>query len=180
MPEITRISAQCRDDYTACIVHLDGDRLVVDLFHQFTPSWGDGKKTQVVIALVEDWILEHHQNYGFAQVVLDQYNSGSTIQRLSGKVRIKELTWTAPSKIGAYLKLRELVNGYNLELYQHPKALVQLKNLTVRYRANGSWDVSGGTGAAVDDYPSALAGAVLTARPRVPPREIRAYNYTTW
>lgn len=78
-----------RDDYTACIVHLDGDRLVVDLFHQFSPSWGDGKKVQVAIALVEDWILEHHQNYGFAQVVLDQYNSAATVQRLSGKVRIK-------------------------------------------------------------------------------------------
>lgn len=40
-----------RDDYTACIIHFDGDRLVVDKWHEFKPSWQDGKKTQVAIAL---------------------------------------------------------------------------------------------------------------------------------
>jgi hypothetical protein len=172
-----------RDAYIACIAHLDGDRLVVDQFHQFTPSWGDGKKIQVAIALVEDWILEQHKAYNFALVVLDQYNSSSTIQRLSGKVKIRELTWTAPSKTEAYSKLRELANAGNLELYQHPKAIQQIKNLTVKYRPNGTWDVSGGTGAAVDDYPSALAGAVLTAsRPvvhQIPPPSGTTYNSWT-
>ena len=41
------------DAYTACICHYDGDRLVVDVFHPFNPTWGDGKKTQVNIAEVE-------------------------------------------------------------------------------------------------------------------------------
>lgn len=170
-----------RDAYTACIAHYDGDRLVVDQFHQFAPSWGDGKKTTVAISLVEDWILEQHKAYNFAAVVLDQYNSSSTIQRLSGKVKIRELTWTAPSKTEAYSKLRELFNGGNIELYPHPKANGQIKNLTVTYRSNGTWGVSGGTGAAVDDYPSALAGAVLAATRRINKQQlIPAKSYRTW
>ncbi len=172
-----------RDAYTACIAHLDGDRLVVDQFHQFAPTWGDGKKSQVAIALVEDWILEQHKAYNFAAVVLDQYNSSSTIQRLSSKIKIRELTWTAPSKTQAYSKLRELANAGNLELYPHPKAIAQIKNLTVKYRANGTWDVSGGTGAAVDDYPSALAGAVLAVKQcivhQIPPPSGISYHTLT-
>lgn len=169
-----------RDAYTACIAHLDGARLVVDLFHQFAPSWGDGKKATVAIALVEDWILEQHKVYGFTSVVLDQYNSSSTIQRLSGKVKIRELTWTAPTKTEAYSKLRELANAGNLELYPHPKAIQQLKNLTVKYRPNGTWDVSGGSHAAVDDYPSALAGAVLNARQSIRRQPVGSSSFATW
>lgn len=171
-----------RDAYTAIIVHYDGARLVVDRFHQFSPSWGDGKKSQVAIALVEDWILEQHKLYNFAQVVLDQYNSAATIQRLSAKLKIKELTWTASSKTEAYSQLRELVNAGNLELYSHPKALQQLKNLTVKYRPNGSWDVSGGTGAAVDDYAAALAGAVLAAKRNIFRQQPipTVVSYATW
>lgn len=156
-----------RDQYTACIIHYDGDRLFVDLFHQFAPSWSDGgKKMQVAIAEVESWILEKHKVFDFEEVILDQYNSAATIQRLSGYLKIRELTWTAPAKTEAYSKLRELFNAGNIELYSHQKAIQQIKNLTVKYRSNGSWDVSGGSGAAVDDYPAALAGAVLVSSQR--------------
>jgi len=161
-----------RDDYTACIVHMDHQRLVVDQFHEFKPTWGQGLKAQVAIAQVEDWILEQHKLYGFHEAVLDQYNSQSSVQRLTGQLRIRELTWTVSSKIEAYSKLRELVNGGNLELYPHTKAIQQLKGLVVTYRPGGTWHVSGGSGSAVDDFASALAGAVLAARqprPLAPP-----------
>jgi len=46
-------------------------------------------------------------------------------------------------------------------LYPHTIVLQELKGLTVRYRSNGTWDVTGGSGAAVDDFASALAGCVL-------------------
>jgi len=171
-----------RDRYTACICHYDSDRLVVDRWHEFTASLSDGSKRQVNIAEVEDWILEQHSLYRFRKVVLDQYNSQSTIQRLTGKVPISELTWTAPSKTTAFSKLRELFNSGKIELYPHFKANQQIKNLTVRYRSNGTWDVSGGTGAGVDDYPAALAAAVLSAEgqrlmafpvPKPSPRQVR-------
>lgn len=153
-----------RDAYTACIAHYDGERLVVDLFHQFSASWSDGKKAQVHISEVEDWIIQQDTIYEFREITLDQYNSQSTIQRLSDRLRIRELTWTSPSKTEAYSKLRELVNSGNLDLYPHTKAIQQLKNLSVKYSAGGNWSVSGGTGAAVDDFCSALAGCVLIAQ----------------
>jgi len=155
-----------RDQYTACIAHYDNELLIIDQWHEFKPSWFDGKKSQVRISEVENWILEQHQFYGFSEVVLDQYNSSATIQRLSGRLKIRELTWTAPTKTEAYSRFRELFNAGNIELYPHPKANQQIKNLTVTYRSSGQWSVSGGSGTAVDDYPSALAGVVLSAKKR--------------
>lgn len=67
-------------------------------------------------------------------MVLDQYNSAVTIQRLSGKLKIRELTWSAPSKTEAFSKTRELVNAGNLELYLHAKAIQQV---TSSQRQNG-------------------------------------------
>lgn len=126
--------------------------------------------------LVEDWILEHHDLYGFALAVFDQYNSQSSIQRLRGQVPIEELTKTAPTKIKAFSKLREIFNAQNIELYPHPKGIQQLKNLIVQYRANGTWNVTGGTGAAVDDYALALAGAVLVAQDSDPSAWLSIYS----
>ncbi|MBW4441863.1 MAG: terminase [Plectolyngbya sp. WJT66-NPBG17] len=153
-----------RDAYTACIAHFEGDRLVLDLWHEFEPSWHDGKKLQIDVEIVENWILQQHQAYGFRKVVLDQYNSQSTIQRLRSKMPIEELTWTAQSKTQAFTKLRELFHAGKVDLYPHTKGIAQLKNLIVRYGSTGNWAVTGGTGAAVDDYPMSLAGAALFYR----------------
>lgn len=91
---------------------------------------------------------------------LDQYNSAATIQRLSSKLKIKELTWTSPSKIEAFSKIRELFNSGKIELYSHPKANQQIKNLTVTYRSSGLWSVSGGTGAGIDITSFLLSGEI--------------------
>lgn len=48
-------------------------------------------------------------------------------------------------------------------MYSH-QANQQIKNVSVIYRASGQWSVSGGSGAGVDDYASALAGAILIAQ----------------
>jgi hypothetical protein len=155
-----------RDKYTACLAHYDDDRLIVDLWHEFKPNWSDGKKSQVNVSEVEDWILQQHSAYGFAEVVLDQYNSAGTIQRLSGQVPIREVTWTAPSKTEAFTKLRELYNAGKIETYPHPQANQQIKNLVVTYRSTGAWSVTGGSGVAVDDFAFALAGVLLIAKRR--------------
>lgn len=164
---------QGRDAYTACIAHYDQGRFVVDRFHQFAAAWIDNKKTQVSIDEVESWILEHHRLYGFREVILDQYNSQGSIQRLRTKLPIRELTWTVPVKQQAYSKMKELFNAGKMDLYPHAKAVQQLKGLIVQYRANGTWNVSGGTGAAVDDFASALAGAIHTAKERIIEPEVR-------
>lgn len=150
-----------RDTYAACVAHFEDSSLVVDLFHQFTASWGEGQKKQVNIAEVESWILEKHGMYNFSKVCLDQYNSVSTIQRLSGLLDIQEINWSASSKTKAYSKLRELFNSRKIELYPHLESIQQLKSLSVFYKPGGTWSVSGGTGAAVDDFVSSLAGILL-------------------
>ncbi len=153
-----------RDSYTSCIAHFEDNLLVVDLFHQFKANWGgEGQKKQVNIAEVENWIIEKHNIYGFSKVCLDQYNSVSSIQRLSGFIDIEEINWSASSKTKAYSKLRELFNSRNIELYPHAESIQQLKRLSVFYKPGGTWSVSGGSGASVDDFCSALAGILLIA-----------------
>ncbi len=167
-----------RDSYVAVIVHYDNNVLVVDKWHEFGCTWNDGgKKNQVSISEVESWIVQHNEVYGFRKIVLDQYNSQSTIQHLrSQTLNIEELTWTTPTKIQAFTKLRELFTSGSIELYQHSRSVQQLKNLIVEYRASGSWNVTGGAGVGVDDYCLALAGSALIAKNNEPWRWMEIYS----
>jgi len=152
-----------RDDYTACIVHYEGERLVVDKFHAFEPDFEIAGKKEVNIAKVEDWIKEHHRIYEFQSIVLDQFNSSATIQSLSKDFPICELAWSVSTKMKAFSKMKELFNAGLIEMYPHKKAVLQLKNLSVIYRQSGQWAVTGGKETGVDDYAFALAGAILEA-----------------
>ena len=152
-----------RDDYTACIVHYEGERLIVDKFHAFEPDFEIAGKKEVNIAKVEDWIKEHHRVYEFQSIVLDQFNSSATIQNLSKDFPVCELAWSVSTKMKAFSKMKELFNGGFIEMYNHKKAVFQLKNLSVIYRQSGQWAVSGGKETGVDDYAFALAGAILEA-----------------
>ena len=152
-----------RDDYTACIVHYEGETLVVDKFHTFPVDFEINGKKEVNIRAVEDWIKEHHKAYTFESIVLDQYNSSATIQSLSADYPIEELTWSVTTKQKAFGKMKELFNSGLIELYNHEKAVRQLKNLGVVYKASGQWSITGGKESGVDDHAFALAGAILQA-----------------
>jgi len=152
-----------RDDYTACIVHYEGERLVVDKFHAFDPDFDIGGKKEVNMAKVEEWIKEHYRIYEFQSIVLDQFNSSFIIQNLSKDFPISELTWSVSTKMKAFSKMKELFNAGLVEMYPHQKAVSQLKNLSVIYRSSGQWAVTGGKEVGVDDYCFALAGAILEA-----------------
>jgi hypothetical protein len=152
-----------RDDYTAAIVHYEGERLIIDKFHSFDPDFDIGGKKEVNIAKVEDWIREHHRIYEFQSIVLDQYNSAGTIQAMAKDFPIAELAWSTSTKMKAFSKMKELFNAGLIELYPHKKAVWQLKNLSVIYRNSGQWNVTGGKESGIDDYAFALAGAVLEA-----------------
>jgi phage terminase large subunit-like protein len=152
-----------RDDYTACIVHFDGETLVVDKFHTFLADFEINGKKEVSIQAVEDWIREHHKLYNFDSIVLDQYNSSATIQSLAADFPIEELTWSVSSKMKAFSKMKELFNAGLVDIYNHEKAIKQLKNLSVVYKASGQWSISGGKEVGVDDYAFALAAAMLQA-----------------
>jgi hypothetical protein len=152
-----------RDDYTACIVHYEGERLVIDKFHAFEPDFDIGGKKEVSIAKVDDWIKEHHRIYDFQSIILDQFNSSASIQNLSKDFPISELAWSVSTKMKAFSKMKELFNAGLIELYPHKKAIWQLKNLSVIYRNSGQWNVTGGKESGIDDYAFALAGAILEA-----------------
>lgn len=152
-----------RDDYTACIVHFEGESLIVDKFHAFAPDFEINGKKEVSIQAVEDWIVEHHRIYNFDAIVLDQFNSSATIQSLAADYPISELAWSVSTKMKAFSKMKELFNAGLIELYAHQEAIKQLKNLSVVYRQGGQWAVTGGKDAGVDDYAFALAGAILEA-----------------
>jgi phage terminase large subunit-like protein len=122
---------------------------------------GDEEVTQVDIKEVQHWIKAMHSRWGFACVVLDQYNSMETIQALQDYMDIREFIWSMATKTKAYSKLRELFNAGLMRLPANEKGISQLKNLTVVHRANGQWVVTGGDKAAVDDYCAALAANVL-------------------
>ncbi len=146
------------------------------MWHRFEPTWGEGKKKQVSIEEVHAWIREMKSKYHLRKIVLDQYNSAATIQAFGGTGGstpakgsvVEELTWTVPSKMQAYGKIRELFNSNSIEIYNHPKAIQQLRNLQVVRSPNGNWNVTGGNASAVDDYASALAGVVLAAEKFMP------------
>ncbi len=96
-----------RDAYTACIAHYEDERLVIDLFNEFKPNFLEGKKHQVSIEAVESWIEEFHSLYRFSRVMMDQYNSQGTIQKLKNTVPIEEITWTVKTKTQAFSKMRQ-------------------------------------------------------------------------
>jgi hypothetical protein len=152
-----------RDDYTACIVHFEGGTLVVDKFHSFVADFEINGRMEVNINAVEDWIKEQHKLYVFDTIVMDQFNSAGTIQHLAQDLPITELTWTVSSKMKAFSKMRELFNAGQINLYNHEKAILQLKNLTVVYKQSGQWSVTGGKATGIDDFAFAMAGAILAA-----------------
>ena len=152
-----------RDSYVACAVHYEGETLVVDKFHEFEANFEIGGKKEVNISEVEKWITEQHNLYDFESIVLDQYNSASTIQSLSKSFPISELTWSVSTKMKAFGKMKELFNSGLIELPNHKEAIKQLKNLGVIYRQSGQWSVTGGKESSIDDYCFALAAAILEA-----------------
>ena len=152
-----------RDEYVACIVHFEGQTLVVDEFHTFEANFEINGKKEVNISLVEEWIKEKHRIFDFQSIVLDQFNSSATIQALQNDFPISELTWSVSTKMKAFSKMRELFNAGLVDIYNHKKAIWQLKNLSVIYRSIGQWSVTGGKESAIDDHCFALAAAVMEA-----------------
>lgn len=147
------------DSYVAVIAHWEKDKLVVDRWHEFVATFvvADGKKKQVETSKVEDWILYQHGEYCFYKVILDQFQSASTIQRLSSKLRIGQLSWTSQSKTTCYAKMKELFHSGLIEIPNCYKAVTELRNLSYKILPSGAVQISGGSGTAVDDYVSALA-----------------------
>jgi phage terminase large subunit-like protein len=158
-----------RDDYTACLMHFEGRKLIVDLWHEFEATKrvvkmgvkGESEVMQVDVNLVHEWILDIHNRFGIGKAAMDQYSSMASIQVLQDHLDIIEFSWSQQTKTKAYSKMREMFNADEIVLPPNEKAIKQLKNLTVMFRPSGQWVVTGGDKAAVDDYCAAMAAGVL-------------------
>jgi hypothetical protein len=158
-----------RDDYTACLMHFEGKRLIIDLWHEFEASKrvtkvgikGESEVLQVDVNNVHKWILDIHNRFGIYRAAMDQYASMASIQALQDHLDIVEFNWSQQTKTKAYSKMREMFNAGEIELPPNEKGIQQLKNLTVMFRPSGQWVVTGGDKAAVDDYCSAMAAGIL-------------------
>ena len=153
-----------RDAYAVVIAHFEAEKLIVDYCFQFQPRQLDEHISGISIQNVILTIKQLNQIYGFQKIIVDQFNSSILVQQLS-MLNIEGFDWTNKNKKEAYEKLKNAIYAGNLELYNHPKIISELKNLQVNFTNKGNWTISGGTGAAVDDYVSCLAGIFLHSDP---------------
>lgn len=154
-----------RDNYATVIAHFEGEKLVVDYCFQFEPKEINPGVRGIFIDEVFTVIHQLNDIFnGFQKIVVDQFNSQVLIQRLN-TLNIESFNWTNSNKKEAYEKLKIAVNSGNLELYNHPKIISELKNLQINFTPSGNWTISGGTGAAVDDFASCLAAIFLHSDP---------------
>ena len=72
------------------------------------------------------------------------------------------LFWGVPCRIFVESACK-LFSIYHTVLYNHEKAINEIKNLTVVYRAGGQWTVTGGKQTGIDDHAFALAAAIHAA-----------------
>lgn len=154
-----------RDAYAVVIAHFEDEKLIIDYCFQFEVKKLSQVATGICVDEVVKTIAEFNNIYGgFQKILVDQFNSQVLIQRLSA-LNIEGFNWTNNNKKEAYEKLKVSINSGNLELYNHPKLISELKNLQINFTPSGNWTISGGTGAAVDDYASCLAAIFLHSDP---------------
>lgn len=100
-----------------------------------------------------------------AAAVTDQYRAAGVadrLRRLGVPVRVE--TMTESSKSAAYSELRARLNADELELYEEPTLLAELRRLRTRYVAGRATVVNPRSGDSHGDVAQALALAVWTQR----------------
>jgi hypothetical protein len=114
---------------------------------------------------VEDTVLaevgETCRRYG-ATVVTDQHAAPAVIDRLRRMgLNVRLVAMTAQSKTAAYTELRAKLYTDQLELYDHPDLLAELRRLRTKYAAGSASVVTPRVGGSHGDIAQALAVAVL-------------------
>lgn len=72
--------AYAKDAYAIAMGHLEGETVVIDLIKYFKPKFIGSKKQEVDIPEVEDYIRDLCKRFYVRYVVLDSYQSASTIK----------------------------------------------------------------------------------------------------
>lgn len=145
------------DSYALVMGHLDGDVVVVDLIKY----WQGDRDHPIRIDLVESFVRQLCQKFNVTHIVLDQYQSASTVQRLRQEgLPIYMVNVTQKYNQAAY---EHLISRINMEKIIYPKHRRLINELTFLQRKQTGKSVR--YEAAVgytDDLADALARLVYT------------------
>lgn len=142
------------------------DRLRLAYAREWAPapyeSFGEKRDIEETrLAEIAD-VLRH---YEVTRAVCDQYLAPAIVEYFGSRgIYVDAVPMTAASKTLAYQELRERLNLGQLELYDHPDLLAQLRRLKTRYRAGAASVVNPRVGGSHGDLAQALAIAVLAFR----------------
>lgn len=104
------------------------------------------------------------ERYGVREVVTDQYCAPAVVDRLTrAGFHVEVITMSAASKTAAFSELRAKLYSRELELYDCPDLITELRRLRSRYTAGASAVVNPRVGGSHGDIAQALALAVFKA-----------------
>jgi len=157
------------DPFGLALVGRDRERgvLVLGLARRWLPRAGRGGSFEER-RRVEDSVLaevaEVCKFYG-APAVTDQFSAPAVVERLREYgVVVRTEAMTATSKSLAYSEVRQRLAAGELELYQQPDLLVELRRLRSRFAAGHATVVNPRVGDSHGDVAQALAQAVWAHR----------------
>jgi len=110
-------------------------------------------------------VVEVLRHYEVTRAVCDQHLAPAMVEYFGQRgIYVEPIPMTSTSKTLAFQELRERLNLGQLELYEHPALLAQLRRLKTRYRAGSASVVNPRVGGSHGDLAQALAIAVLACR----------------
>lgn len=109
-------------------------------------------------------VIAELRRYQVRDVVTDQYAAVAIVDRLSREgFRVESVPMTAASKTAAFAELRAKLYARQLELYDNPDLIAELRRLRSRYTAGSAGVVNPRVGGSHGDIAQALALAVFRA-----------------
>jgi hypothetical protein len=124
-----------------------------------------------------DHVAELADSYA-ARVVTDQYAAPAVLDRLrSAGLSVREHAMTAATKTAIFAELRARLYGGDLELYQYPPLIGELRRLRTKFTAGQAAVVNPRVGGSHGDIAQALALATYELRYALATGRVRKGGY---
>jgi hypothetical protein len=144
-----------RDNFALVIGHVEGENVVIDRVHGWTPTRKAPLKLETLLPLVKAELAD----YGVRMVHGDQFAAEVTreLLRREGLVYV-ERPFTSDSKREMYSTLKAAIVGGTVELLDHQDSLRELRMLTATVAPSGTVRIEAPHGAGFhDDFADCLA-----------------------
>jgi hypothetical protein len=137
------------DQYALAMMHLEqNDDIIVDLIK----VWQGTRDCPIQLNQVEEYLEKLYNNFYITNIILDQYQSASTVQSLQNKgIPATLIPTTTKSNMDAYDRLIKRINARTIHYPNHPTLINELAFLqrkvsgkAVKYEAaiNSTDDIS--------------------------------------